>query len=145
MEKDGEIIPKIKISENAAKITNPHFKKVWRLYSRETGKAEADLITLHDEVVDDEKPYELFDPNHTWKRKTLTNFIAKPLQVPVFLGGECVYECPSVAEIRQHCAEDIATMWDEVLRFENPHNYYVDLSQKLWDLKDSLLKSKGKR
>ena len=145
VEKDGEIIPKIKISENAAKITNPHFKKVWRLYSRETGKAEADLITLHDEVVDDEKPYELFDPNHTWKRKTLTNFIAKPLQVPVFLGGKCVYECPSVAEIRQHCAEDIATMWDEVLRFENPHNYYVDLSQKLWDLKDSLLKSKGKR
>ena len=138
----GEIIPKIKISENVGKITTPHYKKVYRLYGRESGKAEADLLCLHDEVVDDSKPYELFDPEHTWKRKLLTDFIAKPLHVQVFCGGKQVYELPSLEEIRDHCAKDIDSMWDEVRRFSNPHNYYVDLSQKLWDIKHGMLQAK---
>lgn len=145
IEKDGQIIPKIKISENAAKITNPHYKKVYRLYENATGKAVADYITLHDEVIDETKPLELFDPDFPWKRKTLTDFTARELQVPIFKDGKCVYTSPSTSEIRDYCASQIDTLWDEVKRFENPHNYYVDLSQKLWDIKQDLLKAGNKK
>lgn len=140
-DKDGNIIPKIKISENAAKVTTPHFKKVYRLYSNDDMKAEADLICLHDETVDDTKPLEIFDPVHTWKRKVITNYTARELLVPIFKNGELVYKLPDIEEIREHCKREIAFMWDEVLRFENPHDYYVDLSQKLWDIKNDMLHS----
>ena len=140
--KDGEIKPKIKISENIIKITNPDFKKLYRFYSKESGKAEADLLTVHDEVIDASQPYELFDPTHVWKRKTMTDYELRELLVPIFLNGECVYTSPTVSEIRANCQRELASMWDEVLRFENPHNYYVDLSQRLWDEKHQLLKTK---
>ena len=142
-EENGVITPKIKISENVVKITNPHFKKVYRLYDNATGKALADLLCVHDEVIDSAKPLEIFDPDFTWKRKTLTDFTAKELQVPVFLGGKRVYCPPPIDEVRRHCAEGLSTLWESVLRFENPHRYYVDLSQKLWDIKHSLLDSRG--
>ena len=141
-DKEGQVIPKIKISENAAKITNPSFKKVYRLYDKQDGKAFADLITLHDETVDDTQPLELFDPIDTWKRKTFDNFRAELLLKPIFQGGKLVYDLPSIEDIRAHCARELALQWDEVKRFENPHNYYVDLSQKLWDLKQKLLKER---
>ncbi len=139
VENNGEITPKIKVSENVAKITNPGFKKLWRLFDRENGKAIADVITMHDEFIDDTQPYEIFDPEHVWKRKLLTNFRAVPLQVQLFHNGECVYNSPAVEDIRNYCKEQMDTIWDEVLRFENPHRYYVDLSQKLWDEKQRLL------
>ena len=143
-DKEGNIVPKIKISANPDKITNPGFKKVYRLFDNETGKAFADLITLWDETVDESKPLELFDPDATWKRSVFTNFTAKELLVPVFQGGKRVYDSPPIAEMRAWCAGQIDLLWDEVKRFENPHNYYVDLSQKLWDLKQSLLTREGK-
>lgn len=144
IEKDGKITPKIKISENPAKITNPDFKGLYRFYSRQTGKAEADLLTIYDEKIDENQPYELFDPEHVWKRKTMENYDIKELRVQIFKDGECVYTTPCVQEIRKKCQEELASMWDEVLRFENPHNYYVDLSQRLWDEKHTLLSKKGK-
>lgn len=137
---NGKLIPKIKLSENPQKITTPHFKKVYRLYNRENGKAEADLICLHDETVDDSKPIEIFDPQYTWKRKMLEDVRAEELLVPIFRNGKQVYELPALADIKQRCADQLATMWDEVLRFENPHNYYVDLSQKLWDIKHDMIR-----
>ena len=137
----GAIIPKIKISENSAKITIPHFKKVYRLYSKEDGKAFADLITLHDETVDETKPLELFDPEATWKRNTFENFTAEALLKPIFQNGKLVYDLPSLEDIRTRCAHQLDLQWEEVKRFENPHNYYVDLSQKLWDLQHALLES----
>ncbi len=140
---EGNIIPKIKVSENVDKITNPHFKKVYRIFDRKTGKAEADYITLYDEEVDETKPLELFDPEATWKRKTYTDFTVKPLLVPIFQGGELVYDRPSLPEIQARCVRQGDTLWDEVKRFENPHNYYVDLSQKLWDIKQGLLRRNG--
>ncbi|MBE6530337.1 MAG: nicotinate phosphoribosyltransferase [Ruminococcaceae bacterium] len=139
----GRIIPKIKISENVGKITTPHFKKVYRLRGRDTGKAEADLICLHDESVDDTKPIELFDPEHVWKRKILENYTATELLVPIFKQGKQVYDLPPLEEIRAHCKAEIEGMWDEVRRFNNPHNYYVDLSEKLWKLKQNMLLNKG--
>ncbi len=139
IEKDGEIIPRIKVSENVTKITNPCFKQVWRLYDRETDKAIADVLTLRDEIIDDTKPYVLFDEEHIWKRKTVDNFRAVPLQKPLFEHGVCVHETRDIAEIRSYCAAQIDTMWEEVLRFENPHRYYVDLSQPLWDEKQRML------
>ena len=139
IEEDGRIVPRIKVSENVTKITNPCFKKLWRLYDRESGKAIADVITLHDEIIDDTQPYEIFDPEHIWKRKLLTNFKAVPLQKPLFRAGQCVYELPRMQDMRTYCQQQIDTMWDEVLRFENPHRYYVDLSQPLWDEKQRLL------
>lgn len=135
----GTVIPKIKISENPAKVTTPHFKKVYRLFDNNDGKAFADLITIHDEVVDDSQPLELFDPDVTWKRKTFENFTAKELLIPIYKGGKLVYDRPGINAIRACCLEQIDLQWDEVKRFENPHNYYVDLSQKLWDLKQKLL------
>ena len=137
----GNIIPKIKISENPAKITTPHFKKVYRIFSKDSGKAEADLICLHDEQFDFSQPLELFDPDATWKRKVFTNIEARELLVPVFQGGELVYEVPDLQASRAYCQRQVDSLWDEVKRFENPHNYYVDLSQKLWDIKQSLLNS----
>ncbi|MCI7691610.1 MAG: nicotinate phosphoribosyltransferase [Oscillospiraceae bacterium] len=144
VEENGEIKPKIKISENVAKITNPHYKKLYRIFDNKTGKAEADLICVFDEKIDESKPLELFDPDYTWKRKTMTDFTAKELQVPVFIKGKRVYNSPDIASIRSYCAEQLATIWDSVLRFENPHRYYVDLSEKLWNIKHSLLSEKGK-
>lgn len=140
VEKDGAIIPKIKVSENVEKITNPAYKTPWRLYERATGKAIADVITLAGEEIDDGEPYEIFHPSYTWKRKIIKDFVAKKLQVPIFIQGQCVYQSPSMQEIRQYCQEQLATLWDEMLRFEHPHKYYVDLSQDLWDLKNDLLK-----
>lgn len=141
---DGTIVPKIKISENTAKITNPHYKKLYRIYEGDSGKAIADLITVHDEVIDTSKPLELFDPEHIWKRKVLEDYRIEELQKPIFLGGKCVYESPTASEIRDYCAAQLDLQWDEVKRFENPHNYYVDLSQKLWDVKQALLSGKYK-
>ena len=141
---DGTIVPKIKISENTAKITNPHYKKLYRIYEGDSGKAIADLITVHDEVIDTSKPLELFDPEHIWKRKVLEDYRIEELQKPIFLGGKCVYESPTASEIRDYCAAQLNLQWDEVKRFENPHNYYVDLSQKLWDVKQALLSGKYK-
>ena len=134
----GNIIPKIKLSENTTKITNPHFKKVYRLYDNETGKAIADEICLHDEVIDNTKPHVIFDPVATWKQKTLTNFTVRELQVPIFKNGKRVYDSPSIDKIRDYCKREVNSLWDEVKRFENPHRYYVDLSQKLWDIKKEL-------
>lgn len=142
VEENGGIIPKIKLSENAVKVTNPSFKTVWRLFDRETGKMLADVLTLHDEVIDDTQPYEIFDPDHTYKRKTLTDFRAQRLLVPVFQKGECVYESPTLPEIQKYCRAQLQNLWEEVKRFENPQNYYVDLSQKLWDLKHRMLSKK---
>ena len=136
---DGSVTPKIKISENVGKITTPHFKKIYRLRGRESGKAEADLLCVYDEVVDDTKPIEIFDPLHTWKRKTIEDFTATELLVPIFKNGEQVYELPTIEQIRQHCREEIEGMWDEVRRFTNPHNYYVDLSEKLWQIKHDMI------
>ena len=139
---DGNIVPKIKVSENIDKITNPHFKKVYRIFDKKTGKAEADYLTVWDEIVDESKPLELFDPRATWKRKIYTNYVAKPLLVPVFKNGKLVYQQPTLQEIQQYCLEQVDTLWDEVKRFENPHTYYVDLSQRLWDIKQSLLRKR---
>ena len=136
---DGTIIPKIKISENVGKITNPHFKKLYRFYGNDTGKAIADYLCVHDETVDDSHDLEIFDPAATWKRKTVYNFTARELLVPIFRGGKLVYQMPTLAEIQKYCAEQVDTLWDEVKRFDNPHTYYVDLSQKLWDIKNELL------
>ena len=141
-ERDGVVYPKIKISENPEKITNPHFKKVYRIYDNESGVAIADLMCVHDEVIDETKPLEIFDPIETWKRKTCENYTLRELLVPIFKNGECVYESPSLAEIRDYCKDQVAHLWDEVLRFENPHRYYVDLSEKLWNIKNDLLGAK---
>ena len=143
LEENGKLEPKIKISENVGKITNPGFKNVWRLYDRVSGKAIADVITLRDEVIDENSPYELFDPEHTWKRKRVENFHAKKLQIPLLEKGKVVYENPGLNAIRDYCREQVDTLWDEVKRLENPHRYYVDLSQPLWDLKAGLLKGYG--
>ncbi|NLV76565.1 MAG: nicotinate phosphoribosyltransferase [Tissierellia bacterium] len=140
VEEDGKIIPKIKLSENVEKITTPSFKQVYRLYDKTTNKAIADVVTLHDEKIDETKPYEIFHPLFTWKRKTLTNFYARKLLVKIFDKGKCIYETPPIDEIRDYCAKEIETLWEEVLRFENPHEYFVDLSKPLWDIKDQLLK-----
>ncbi len=136
---DGTVIPKIKISENPSKVTLPHFKRVYRLFENATGKAMADYICVHDEQPDFSKPLELFDPEATWKRKTVTDFTAVPLLVPIFQGGQLVYQSPDIEAVRAYCAQQVDSLWDEVKRFENPHNYYVDLSQKLWDVRAELL------
>lgn len=135
----GTIIPKIKISENTTKITNPHFKKVYRIYDNESQKAFADLLCVYDEEVDDRCPLEIFDPDVTWKKKTITNFTAKELLVPIFQNGEKVYQSPDIHSIKAYCTEQVDLLWDEVKRFENPHHYYVDLSKKLWQIKQDLL------
>ena len=138
LEKEGKIIPKIKISENVVKVTNPSYKKVYRFYSNEDGKALADVIALHDEVIP-EDIYTIFDPQHTWKRKVLTNYTVKELHKKIFENGELIYTSPSLKEIAKHSKNDLDTFWDEIKRMNNPHKYFVDLSQDLWDLKHTLL------
>ena len=144
VERDGVIEPKIKISENLEKITNPHFKKIYRFFANDTGKALADYLCVYDEKVDDTKPLTIFDPDATWKTKTLTDFTAKEIMQPIFRGGELVYDRPTLPEIKAYCAEQLDTLWDEVRRFENPHHYYVDLSQRLWNIKNNLLHDRSK-
>ncbi len=141
-EEDGTVTPKIKISENAAKVTLPHFKKVYRLFENGNGKAMADYICVHDEQPDFTRPLELFDPEATWKRKTVSDFTARPLLVPIFQGGKLVYQIPTIQQSRAYCQREVDSLWDEVKRFEYPHNYYVDLSQKLWDVRSALLAEK---
>lgn len=139
----GEIVPKIKVSENTTKITNPHFKKIYRYYDNESGKALADELCVYDEVVDSTMPHTIFDPNAGWKTKVLTDFSARELLVPIFKNGTCVYNSPSIQEISQYCREQVDLLWDEVKRFENPHTYYVDLSEKLYEIKNILLNIYG--
>lgn len=142
-EEDGQITPKIKISENVAKITNPHYKKIYRLYDKKSGKAIADQLCIYNEEINENEPLTIFDPDFTWKKKKLTDFTVRELQVPVFRSGELVYDLPSIEEIRSYCVQQLDTLWDEIKRFENPHKYYVDLSQKLWDVKYGLLDREG--
>ena len=145
LEKDGVVIPKIKISENIEKITNPGFKTLYRLYDKDNHKALADVMTLDGETIPEVDGYEIFDPNAIWKKKKLSNFYAKNLRVQIFDKGECVYECPNIEEVRNYCKEQMDTLWDETLRFENPQTYYVDLSQKLWNMKNQLLEEMSVR
>ncbi|MCQ2566950.1 MAG: nicotinate phosphoribosyltransferase [Mogibacterium sp.] len=143
IERNGEMVPKMKISENVEKITNPGFKKVVRFYAKDTGKAMADVIMLNDEPTPNGKPYEIFDPNAVWKRKILENYEVKDLLVKIFEDGKCIYDCPDIQEIRKTCTEQLETLWGEMLRFENPQTYYVDLSKPLWNLKHDLLNKYG--
>jgi nicotinate phosphoribosyltransferase len=145
VEKDGKMVPKIKLSENAVKVTTPGAKKLWRLYDNESGKALADVITLEDETIDDSRDYEIFDPDYTWKRKNVYNFNARQLLQPLFINGKRVYEYQDINDIKKYCLDQVDTLWDEVTRFENPHNYYVDLSQRLWDVKNDLIEQYSKR
>lgn len=144
IEKDGKTVPKINLSENVRKITIPSSKQVYRLIDKDSGKAIADVLTLDDEIIDETKPYVLFDPDFTWKRKEIENFVTRKLLVPIFEGGKKVYEEPSLKEIRDYCLRQTDTLWDEVKRFENPHKYYVDLSKNLWAERNGLIeKFKG--
>ena len=141
---EGNVTPKIKISENVGKITNPHYKRLYRFYGKDTNKAIADYMTVYDEIVDDTQDMEIFDPDATWKTKRVYNFEAKELQVPIFKNGELVYQMPTLDEIRTYCLAEVGRLWDEIKRFDNPQTYYVDLSQKLWDIKYDLLKANSK-
>jgi len=138
---NGKWIPKIKLSENPEKVTNPGVKKVFRLYDTRTGKIKADLIALEHEAIDVNKPLTIFDPVATWKRMTLQpgEFSVREMLVPVFVNGECVYESPSVMEIRNYCAQELGTLWDEHKRLVNPHSMPVDLSLELYNLKEQLI------
>ena len=138
---DGEIIPKIKVSENVEKITTPHFKQVYRLFDNKTGKALGDVLTIHDEVIDPALPYVLFHPIHTWKQRVVTDYTVRPLRQQIFKNGECIYQSPSITEIRDYCMREVDTLWDQIKRFENPQTYFVDLSKKLWTCKNELLES----
>lgn len=140
----GAYLPKIKISETVEKITIPHLKKLYRIYDNETGKAMADYITMYDEEVGAHDELTLFDPVETWKKRTFTNVTVKKINVPIYVQGKRVYESPRLEEIKATCAAQVDTLWDEVTRFENPHRYYVDLSQKLWDERQRLLNEYGK-
>lgn len=135
----GEIVPKIKVSENVEKITTPHFKQVYRLFDNETGKAIGDVMCVHDEVIDETKPYVLFHPIHTWKRKEVTNFTVRALRQKIFDKGACVYESPDIDEIQRYCQQELDTLWKQIKRFENPQTYFVDLSSTLWQVKNELL------
>lgn len=139
IEKDEKLQAKIKVSENVEKITTPGFKKVYRLYDTETGKAEADYIALRDEEIDDSEPLVIFDPLFTWKMKKMKNYKAREMQVPIFKDGYLIYDEPSLDEIASYRKEEVESLWDEVKRYDTPHNYYVDLSQKLWNLKQKLI------
>ena len=137
----GEIIPKIKVSENVEKITTPHFKQVYRLFDNKTGKALGDVLTVHDEVIDESQPYTLFHPIHTWKQKIVADYTVRPLRVPLFKAGRCVYTSPDIKDIRNYCLSEIDTLWEQIKRFENPQTYFVDLSTKLWKCKNDLLEA----
>lgn len=140
IEKDGEILPIIRLAENVEKITTPCPKLLWRLFDMETGKAIADLMSTQDEDLSNCESYLLFDPDYTWKRKEVRNFVARQLLTPFFKDGKCVYKFPALKDTRFYCAQQVDSLWEEVLRFEYPHNYYVDLSQKLWDIKNNLIR-----
>ena len=144
---NGNVIPKMKISETTAKVTTPCDKEIVRFYDNDTGKALADVLFVKGEEIPNGEPYEIFDPVETWKAKTLTNYTAKKILVEVFRNGELVYEKPSITEIRNYCTKQLDTLWDSVKRFENPHTYYVDLSPKLWQIRDDILRGyrKNKR
>ncbi|MCF7932715.1 MAG: nicotinate phosphoribosyltransferase, partial [Acholeplasmataceae bacterium] len=135
---DGVMKPKIKVSDNVSKTTLPGFKQVYRFYDQEN-KAVADVITLKDETIDPTKPYRLFDPDFPWKSKTITDFTVRPMLIDIYKEGVLLYQRPSLEAIRAYAALEIKTLWDEVLRLESPHLYYVDLSEKLWTLKEQLL------
>ncbi|MDR1815935.1 MAG: nicotinate phosphoribosyltransferase [Clostridiales Family XIII bacterium] len=139
VEKDGVIVPKMKISENVEKITNPGFKRLYRLFDKSTGRMVADVITLAHEPAPAGDDYVIFDPSFTWKRKRLSGFTAREVHVPIFEGGRCVYTPPPVAAVRDYCLAQIGTLWEETLRFENPQTYYVDLSQELWELRTRII------
>jgi nicotinate phosphoribosyltransferase len=139
VEIDGVICPRMKLSENVEKITNPGFKNLYRLYDKDSGRMIADVITLAHEEAPSGDDYTIFDPSFTWKRKRLSNFVAQELRKQIYAGGKLVYERPTVAEIRSYCLEQIETLWEETTRFENPQPYYVDLSQELWELRSLLI------
>lgn len=139
IEKDGVVIPKIKVSENVDKITNPSHKQIYRFYDKKNGKALADVVSLFDEEIDETKPYEIFDPIHTWKRKTLTGYTVRKLLVKIFDRGKCIYKNPALKDIQKYCKEQVDTLWEDISRIENPRKYYVDLSYDLWVLKNKLL------
>ena len=139
LENNGVFEPRIKISENVEKITTPGFKTFYRLYEKDTGKAIADVITMKNEKVDDSKPYEIFHPVYTWKRMRLEDYTAREMKVRIFDGGKCVYDLPSLNARRDYCAKEMDTLWDEYKRFDNPHEYKVDLSLAVWDMKHDLL------
>ena len=139
-DENGNVIPKMKISETSAKVTTPCDKEIVRFYDKDTGKALADVLFVKGEKIPEGEPYEIFDPVETWKAKTLTNYTTRKLLVEIFRNGELVYEKPSIAEIRNYCTKQIDTLWDSIKRFENPHNYYVDLSPKLWKIRDDILR-----
>ncbi len=141
IETGGKVIPKMKISENIGKVTTPCNKEIIRFYDRRTGKALADVIAVAGEEIDESKPYEIFDPVQTWKRKTLENYTTRRLLEPILMNGSCVYSRPDIREIRSYCSDQLDTLWDSVLRFENPQNYYVDLSQELFDIRSEMLHS----
>lgn len=138
IEKEGRIIPKIKISNNTIKITNPGYKKIYRFYDKKTNKALADVIALHDEIIP-KNNYTIFDQTATWKKKTLTNYTIRLLQEKIFENGNLIYTSPSLKEIAENAKSELNTLWNEVKRMKNPHKYYVDLSQELWNLKDNML------
>lgn len=141
VEEKGNIVPRIKLSENIEKVTNPGYKTVWRLFDKDNNKAIADVLTLGNEIIDDSKDYEIFDPIYTWKRKVVKNYYAKKIQVPIFIQGKCVYKTPKLDDIRKYSLEQVESLWDEVKRFNNPQGYYVDLSEKLWNLKNDMIKN----
>ena len=144
-DKEGNFIPKIKLSENSEKVTNPGNKTVYRIYEKESGKVKADLICLVDEKFDENEPMLLFDPLEPWKKTKLPggSYTMREIMVPVFQGGKCCYESPKVMDIREYCKKELDTLWDETRRLVNPHKVYVDLSKKLYDIKIELLDSMG--
>lgn len=143
--KNEPFTPKIKLSDNSEKITNPGDKTIYRIYDKETGKMRADLICLCDEVIDENEDLIIFDPIETWKKTKIHagTYTVRELLIPIFVGGECIYDSPSVMEIRDICTKEKSTLWDETLRLVNPHEMYVDLSQKLYDIKAQLLEEMG--
>ena len=146
-DEQGNFVPKIKLSENSEKVTNPGNKKIYRIYDKESGKIKADLICMDDETYTADEPMRLFSPTEPWKKTTLVpgTYTLRELMVPVFKQGECVYESPKVMDIRAYCLQEQDTLWEETKRFVNPHKVYVDLSKKLYDTKISLLDKMGEK
>jgi nicotinate phosphoribosyltransferase len=139
VEENGVAVPKIKVSDDSKKTINPGFKKLYRFYDKETGYALGDVITVHDEIIDENAPYTLINPVDTWKRTTIENYELRELRVPIFENGELVYQMPSLDERKEYCYKEMKTMYPEVRRIRKPHGYYVDLSEKLLELKKDLI------
>lgn len=142
-EVDGKMVPRIKISENKIKVTTPGIKQVHRLYEKDTGRALADLITLAEETIDDTQPLTIFSPDEPWKQMTLEHFTSRPLLTDIYVGGKCVYQTPALLDIQRYCMQELSTLWEEYRRLNKPHVYKVDLSQKLYDLKQEMLRKNG--